>query len=360
MGNRTRGDFLLRTEGGPAPHVFILAGSNRQGSLQYFEVVTLQTASATFRGESEVGRTADVVVYSDGSADGNAAASAVLQTAEADFKAVKEWFGGISLPAGHDGDDQNTPRTALPIQVLVDPQAGGAYHFGCDATDLYLQPSAQLASGFMVAELVEVFEAAAGNGWSCGQTNGEGLSRVLAGERNANLAPEFAQTVQAWWSNGHTDYVNSNNATDQDENSNGCATLFLYYLHSQLGFDWTKIVTTGGATLGETYQKLTGKSGADGFNDFVARVATLDQGGQLALPANSNPFPIQGAGTPAPSPQPGGTTGTPDPSAGLPDIPLPADAKSAVGMLGVIVLVLALLAAIVLILNATGTIHILG
>ncbi len=60
----------MRTEGGPNPHVFILAGSNRQGALQYFEAVTLQTAGATFRGESEVGRTPDMIVYSDGSAAG--------------------------------------------------------------------------------------------------------------------------------------------------------------------------------------------------------------------------------------------------------------------------------------------------
>src|SRR5690242_1193100 len=65
-----RGVILVRTEGGPAPHVFILAGPKRQGALQYFEVVTLQTAGATLRGETEVGRTPDMIVYSDGSADG--------------------------------------------------------------------------------------------------------------------------------------------------------------------------------------------------------------------------------------------------------------------------------------------------
>ena len=352
-----RGVILVRTEGGPAPHVFILAGPKRQASLQYFEAVTLQTAGATFRGETEVGRTPDMVVYSDGSADGNASAQAVLQSAEADFKAVQEWFGGLTLPAGQDGDDQNTPRTATPVQVLVDAQAGGAYHFGCDATDIYIQPDPSLANGFMVAELVEIFEAAANKGWACGNTNGEGLSRVLAGERNANLAPDFAQTIQAWWSAGHADYVNNNSATDQDENSNGCATLFLYYLHSQLGADWTKIVSTGGSTLGETYQRLTGKSGAEGFNDFVSRVATLEQGGQLALPANSNPFPIGATGDPGPSGQPG-STGTSDP--GAPSIPVPTGGNSAVGMVGLIVIVLAIIAVIVLILNATGVIHILG
>ena len=139
-------------------------------------------------------------------------------------------------------------------------------------------------------------------------------------------------------------------------------------LRNQLGFDWTKIVGTGGATLGETYQRLTGKSGSEGFQDFVARVATLDQGGQLALPTSSNPFPIQGTGDPAPSPQPGGSAGQPDPGMpapgapdpGTPDIPLPVDAGGVGVMLGTIVVIVAIIAVIVLILNATGTIHILG
>jgi hypothetical protein len=326
--------------------------------LQYFEKVTLQAANATFRGETEVGHTSDLVVYSDGSAEGYASAQAVLQTAEADFKAVRGWFGDISLPAGHDGDDQNTPRTSTPCRVLMDPQAGGAYHFGCDATDIYIQPDPSLANGFMVAELVEIFEAAANNGWACGNTNGEGLSRVLAGERNTSLAPDFAQTIQAWWSAGHADYVNSNNATDQDENSNGCATLFLYFLHSQLGFDWAKIVSTGGSTLGETYQRLTGKSGADGFNDFVSRLTALEKGGQLALPANCNPFPTGSTGNPGSSGQPGGSTGPSDP--GVPTIPAATDVNSAIGMVGIIVISVAIIAVIVLILNATGAIHILG
>ncbi len=82
----------------------------------------------------------------------------------------------------------------------------------------------------MVAELVEVFEAAINNGWQCGQTNGEALSRVLATERNAALAQLQVQTGRAWWANGHHDYVTTNSATDQDENSNGCGPLFLVLL----------------------------------------------------------------------------------------------------------------------------------
>ena len=254
--------------------------------------LTHERSRTLFAGQSEVGRTEHVIVYTDGSAQGDATAQAVLQSAEADYSATANWFGELTLPAGQEGDDQSTPRTATPVQVLMDSQAGGAYHFGCNATDIYLEPAPELASGYFVAELVEIFEAAINNGWDCGQTNGEGLSRVLAGECNANLGSLFVQTEQSWWKNGHADYVSDNSADDTNMDANGCATLFLYYLHDQLGFDWSTIVTTGGDTLAQTYGLLTNQDPATGFADFLSRLATLDTGSILQVPASGNPFPI--------------------------------------------------------------------
>ncbi len=279
---------------GPRAHVLAFRG---RGSIPS-ENLTHARGREVFRGQTEYGRTADLIVYTDGTANGDATARAILQSGEADFQALQTWFGGISLPPGHEGDDQTTPRTALPVQVLMDAQAGGAYHFGCDATDLYCEPDPNLGSGFMVAELAEVFEAAINNGWECGKTNGEALSRVLATERNGNLAQLQVQTGQAWWANGRQDYVTTNDASDQDENSNGCGPLFLYYLHSQLNYDWRAIVTTGGSSLGATYQKLTGNSPSQGFQDFLDRLATLDTGSGLRLPPSGNPFPINSASQP--------------------------------------------------------------
>jgi hypothetical protein len=306
---------------------------------------TYAAARTAFQGQTEAGRTEHMIVYTDGTPNGDASAQAVLKTAEADYQAVANWFGGISLPPGQEGDDQTTPRTATPVQVLIDQQAGGAYHFGCDATDLYIEPTPDLANGFMVAELVEVFEAASNLGWACGNTNGEGLSRVLAGERNANLGQLFTQTGQTWWQAGHADYVNSNAADDRDENSNGCATLFLFYLNKQLGYDWHTITTTGGATLGETYQKLTGKPGTQGFSEFISLLNGIAQGGTLNLPASGNPFPI-GAPT---QPQPPVQAPTPPRPPVGPSDPGQAITPSSSGMLqgvliGAIVLVIALIA----------------
>lgn len=297
---------------GPRAHVLI-----RQAQGRVLDPFFLAQVRDQFRGEAEVGRTPHLIAFTDGSPQGTAAAQAVLASAEADYGAVREWFGGIDLPAGQEGDDQTTPRTATPVQVLIDAQAGGAYHFGCTATDLYIAPDEREATGLMVAELVEVFEAAINNGWSCGQANGEALSRALAVERNSNLAPMIRQTALQWWVNGHADYVTNNDADDRNQDSNGCGTLFLYFLHRQLGFSWQKITTTGGASLGETYQRLTGKSGAQGFSDFVSLLATLDQGGQLNIPANGNPFPLGNSAQPTGDPGTGGATGSTGGDTGL-------------------------------------------
>ena len=339
-------------EHGTAPRAHVLLRHDGHG--REFAQTLTYARSLQFRGEAEVGRTAHVVVFTDGTSEGNASARAVLVSAEADYAAVQAWFGGISLPPGQPGDDQSVARTATPIQVLMDPQAGGAYHFGCNATDLYIEPTPQLATGFVVAELVEVFEAAAGNGWDCGHTNGEGLSRALAGERNPALVPDLVPTEQAWWGNGHADYVTNNQAADTDENGNGCGTIFLYYLHSQLGFSWQQIATAGGSTLGACYQKLTGRDPAQGFADFVRLLTTLDRGGQLTLPQNGNPFPIGGAARPAPNqPQPGSVSSS---SGGSSD-PTAVAAGSSRGVLIVAVLVGLLLLIVLGILSTAGYIH---
>jgi hypothetical protein len=255
---------------------------------------TLAHSSGLLTSETVVGQTAHFVVYSDGVADGDVAAQSILAACEADLAAVQVWFGGIDLPPGQDGDDQTTVRTAQPLYVLMDPNAGGAYHYSSAGANLYIEPApANQASALVVAEVVEVFEAAIDNGWDCSHTNGEALSRVLAVERNATLASVTTPTEPRWWRNGHHDYVNDNSATDQNEDANGCGALFLYYLHTQLGFSWTQIATTGGSSLGDTYQKLTGKDPQAGYRDFIGRLATIAQGGQLNVSSSGNPFPLR-------------------------------------------------------------------
>jgi len=231
-------------------------------------------------GEKESGRTANFVVYSDGTSSGDASATAMLNSAEADYAAVRQWFDGLMPPN-------------LPFNVYVDANAGGAYHITCAGTDIHVLNDPTAAPGFLAAEIVEVLEAAINNGWDCGLTNGETLSRVLAFDRHPEIAGEFNQTEQDWWAQGHTDHVNDNSAGDTDQIANGCGDLFLYYLHSQLIFSWPVICSAGGQSLGACYRSLTKRDPKHGFSDFIASLSTIAAGGTLTLPPSGNPFPVK-------------------------------------------------------------------
>lgn len=234
-------------------------------------------------GEHPAGQTTNFTVFSDGSPEGDEAAAALLRSAEADLGAVQQWFSGVTLPE-------------LPFTVYTDPQAGGAYHFGCGGTDVHVENDPARAPGYLVAEVVEVFEDTLANGWDCGRTNGEALSRVLAFERYDLLAQDFMPLEQEWWANGHPDFVNDNSSDDRNQIANGCGDLFLYYLHSQLNLGWADIIRAGGDSLGSAYRTLAGYEGGQGFADFIAGLSGLSREGALVLPPNGNPYPLRGAG----------------------------------------------------------------
>jgi len=95
-----------------------------------------------------------------------------------------------------------------------------------------------------VAEADEVMMAAQNKGWSCGVSAGEGLSRVLAAERYPAALGRFATAAQ-WLDSNRSDWVTNTEQTDRNKVSIGCATLFLNYLHNQLGFSLDAIVEPG-------------------------------------------------------------------------------------------------------------------
>jgi hypothetical protein len=240
---------------------------------------------------TQEGATKNFVVYYDPAlgANGKSCADGMLATCENDYSQTSTWFGGIASPA-------------LPVNILIAPLdssgqgGGGAYHYGCNAVDLYCDlksvPSLDIdyTRMLMVAELVEVFEAAQGVGWDCGGSNGEGLSRVLA----TALYPAELNgytTAAAWLDTpNRPDWVNNNNSTDQDSVSNGCSVLFLNYLNTQLGYGWDQIVQAGAPTLARTYTNLTGN--ADGWSPFRQQ---LDENFPLDTPSGlttDNPYPL--------------------------------------------------------------------
>jgi hypothetical protein len=146
----------------------------------------------------------------------------------------------------------------------------------------------------VVAEADEVFMAAQNKGWDCGANNGEGLSRVLATDRYPAQLDGFASAA-SWLNGGRPDWVNATEGTDVDYVSTGCATLFINYLRSQLGFTIAELVQAGGSALALNHENLTGSP--DGLSPFRWILQRRFPLGTPANLANDNPFPI-----PDPSP----------------------------------------------------------
>ena len=222
------------------------------------------------------------VYYQTGFANGPGIAQGVLATCERDYNAQTVFFSGLQIPT-------------LPVNILIGSGIGGAYHYGCAATDLYCDgdtsanPDIDLTRMLAVAEEVEVFEAAQKKGWDCGASNGEGLSRVLATELYPAQLDGFS-TAASWLDSSRPDWVSQTDSTDQNAISTGCAVLFLNYLRYQLKYSWQAMIQAAGSTLERTYQGVTGKNG--GFAPFKALLDAHFPPGQPSGLTTDNPFPL--------------------------------------------------------------------
>jgi hypothetical protein len=201
--------------------------------------------------------------------------NAVIAKCETDYNLMHGWFdGGVNV-------------TGMSVQVTT--QSNGASWNG-SASSSTIQLKAQGASYsnnsaylryLLIAEVVEIFMMAQNIGWFQGGnegSKGEGLSRFLSGQFLAQngflgLGIDASYAVADLWLNStRQDFVN--NAPDDNgyDATNGCTTLFIYYLFSQLGYNINQIVGAGASTLAGVYKKLTG----DSSNPFPLFKAILD------------------------------------------------------------------------------------
>jgi hypothetical protein len=208
---------------------------------------------------------------------GQAIAESIARHCETDYNIISGYFWDTQI------DHFN-------IYILGNGKIG-SFHYGCGGTDLYLDPTAPQLG--LVAEMVEVFEDAYGEGWDCGASNGEGLSRVLA----EALYPEelsVRYSSGSQWLNfpPRPNFVDHTEETDQDFVSIGCATLFLNWLRSQHGHKWEQIIQAGESTLGATFRILTHRH--DGFTQFLTSMNKHFPITQPVAPgiASDTPFPF--------------------------------------------------------------------
>jgi hypothetical protein len=199
-------------------------------------------------------------------ADGPDRANQLLAVCEQDYDLMATWFPGFSLPF------------TTPIAVNIEP---GGYASAGWGPPISLRPGngsgLNVVRYLLVAEVVEMFMLAQNKGWFAPDGSnegaaGEGLSRFLSTEfldqfGLGSAMPGF-DTAGLWLNSDRLDYVNNIDEYDHAPDAkSGCATLFIYYLSYQLGYDIQRIVAGAASTLAGVYRNLTGDS-ANPFPQF--------------------------------------------------------------------------------------------
>ena len=186
--------------------------------------------------------------------------NAVIAACEADYDLMSKWFGG--------------GLTVTGMSVQVTTQSNGASWSGT-STSSTIKLKAQ-GAGYsnnpaylrylLIAEVTEIFMMTQNKGWFQGSdegSKGEGLSRFLSsqflamnGFLGVGIDADYA-VANLWLNSARQDFVN--NAPDDNgyNATNGCTTLFVYYLFHQLGYSIEQIVGAAGATLAAVYENLT-------------------------------------------------------------------------------------------------------
>ncbi|HEX4344356.1 MAG TPA: hypothetical protein VHZ31_02225 [Solirubrobacteraceae bacterium] len=226
-------------------------------------------------------------------ADGADRAKGLLAKCEADYALMQSWFAGVTM------------TVATPMAVHIDPGPYGGAGWG---PPVRLTPgngsSVDVTRYLLVSEVVEMFMMSQAKGWFATDNSnegaaGEGLSRFLGAQfliadGLGQNEPSF-DTAGDWLNSPRADFVNNIDQHDHAPDANtGCATLFIYYLHTQLGFDIKSIVAAAGPTLASVYANLTGDK-ANPFPDFKA---TLD----AAFPPTNPDGSARHAVVPGPNP----------------------------------------------------------
>ncbi|HET9402276.1 MAG TPA: hypothetical protein VFO34_15135 [Candidatus Acidoferrales bacterium] len=253
----------------------------KQGVLLLSEKMGAGHAAASLAKFIEWARTPHFIITYDQSLGqvGQNLCDAVLANCERDFATLQDWFGGI------------TPGN-LPFTIRIQAGSNGASHAGCSATELFCDDfggnNGDLENMLVVAEADEVFMASQNAGWSCGFSNGEALSRVLAAEIYPAQLNGFA-TGSSWLGSTRQNFVDNTDPSDTNPVSTGCGTLFINYLRFQLDIGLKPAVIAAGATFEKGFEKLTGQAGA--FAPFSRLLARFFPGTQNNI-QNDNPFPL--------------------------------------------------------------------
>jgi hypothetical protein len=231
--------------------------------------------------------------------------NAVISACESDFDLMSSWFGDISLHA-----DFPIPTSVNP-SPSSSPNSYGA-QWSKNGRNITLAvnegtKSAEFMRSLMVAEVTEMFMEAQSIGWfgkGNEGMNGEGLSRFLRGQFYININRFGSNLIDSksnlWLNSVRADYVNNPDPSDNGPDAlTGCATLFIWYLSDQLGFNIKSIVAAGAKTLADVYTNLTGDKNDPFplFQDIVFSAFPTSPTNSIITNGNlDNPFPLPSGG----------------------------------------------------------------
>lgn len=271
-----------------------------------------------------VGSTTHFAVYYDINVYNNAnLANSVLAQVESVYSNCLTWFSAssslhtacIESPINTDGSK---------INVFLTGPAYGGEHLSCANADVFVgsvpadRGYLDTAMMIVVAEVTEVFMPQLQSLPDCDQHPvGEALSismafslwpnGILIGQTTANLAAYYLNTktdadgtADPTSGTARLDWVNSNPAGESAKQyaAIGCATLFLGYLRSQLGYSFTQICTAlNGLPVNATCRALYNKLANNSTDPFPAFIALLNAHFPTTSQVDSvhftqNPFPL--------------------------------------------------------------------
>jgi len=226
-------------------------------------------------------------------------AKTMMADCDSDLQQIVNWFSGRSLD------------TVLPINIFIDtvatdPNTGAATGFvGASWSGYGLVPlnvtislgelamtsgtAPMFARGLMVAEVTEMYmRGMATLGFSPWFGNldegnkGEALSRFLSTQFLLKNFPGIAAlpsvfstsplTTNVWLNSPRANFLDAADDDTAPDPEIACCTLFLFYLHDQLGFRIEDIINAGAHTLSQVYANLTGDSASNAFTKFSSLV----------------------------------------------------------------------------------------
>lgn len=214
-------------------------------------------------------------------------AADLMKFCDDDLELVSRWFVGVNV---------DTPFN-VNILNLSDLTEGGASWSGWGPVPITISlkigtfpvtmgTPTTLLRYLLVTEVSEIFMRARQpdffnvfNDWFAEfdeGSKGESLSRFLGVQFLIHGGFSEIPGVGNFGFNVTNKWLNSARANDIETNQDdirpdtvtGCGTLFLFYLHDQLGFGVSRIIDAGGSTLADVYSHLTNDIRTNAFTPF--------------------------------------------------------------------------------------------